>query len=483
MKRISFMPFARIVLLLAACATAPSIPEWVRQTPQPDSKYTYFVGSSSAMDSATAMNDATASLTAGIMQYMGVSISVSSSAEAKASLTDYQAQVTQTVKTESKGRLAGFEVVEKYVKKDSSSGRFTAHVLARYETKELQKEKARLEALFQEKLDAVSVPEQKGDAAASEGRELDAIRLYAEAMTAAAGSDIDNAQIKLERNAKKASAIASSLSLSIVSGSGAQVQLGGALPAMSAKLSANRGGSGHPVAGAPLVVAYPRKLSSGRVGTSTLQIFTDAEGNATFNVPSLDLAGKYRISVQIDYASISDILSSLPTWALPYSTAVEADLSGNVAYANYTVVSAAKSIPLVLAVRAGNVSAMASMDLGTFSSSLKESLVKQGFVMLDAAPPTGASPDMTQMRAAAPAGTQRFALASIEIGSVLKDGDYFIASVSGSMNVYDLAKSILLYSGSKSAQGMGLSESQAVSSALRTLGGQTFANELLSSLP
>jgi len=137
------------------------------------------------------------------MQYMGVSISVASSAEARASLSEYEAQITQTVKTEAKGRLSGFEVVEKFIEQDKKSGLYTVHVLARYETKELNKEKARMESLLKEKADAVAIPEQKGDAAANEGLLIDAIRAYAEAMSAAASSEVENAQIKLARNAKK----------------------------------------------------------------------------------------------------------------------------------------------------------------------------------------------------------------------------------------------------------------------------------------
>jgi len=483
MKKRTVVLVAAIVILASGCASAPKVPQWVLQTPQPDSTYTFFVGSSSGADIATTIGDATASLIAGIMKYMGVSISVSSSAEAKASLTDYQAQITQTVKTESKGRIVGFEVVEKYINKDAKSGLYTVHVLARYETKELQKEKARLEALFKEKMDAVVVPEQKGDAAAAEGRQLDAIRFYAEAMSAAGGSDIDNAQVKLERNAKKASAIAATLTLSIVSGSNAQIPLGGTLPTITARLMANRGGTLQPVAGAPLLIAYPRKLTSGRVGTATTQAFTDANGNAAFNVSAIDVAGKYRVSVQIDFASISDLFSSLPTWALPYSDAVEADLSGNVAYAAYSVVSAAKNIPMAIAVRANSQQAAISLDLSAFSASFKEALVKQGFVVADAAPPASSAPDIAQLRTLAPPSMQRFALASIDLGAVSKDGDYFIASVSGSMNVYDLVSGTTLYSASKSAQGMGASERDALSSALRTLAGQVFANDILGSLP
>jgi hypothetical protein len=158
---------------------------------------------------------------------MGFSVSVTSSTEARASIDEYQAQITQTVRTESKGRLVGFEVVEKYIRREPKTDRYTVHILARYETKELLKEKARIEALFQESLDAVAAPEARGDAAAAEGRLFDAIRAYAEAMSAAAASAIENAQLKLERNAKKASALAATLRLTRTSEQNASIDVAG----------------------------------------------------------------------------------------------------------------------------------------------------------------------------------------------------------------------------------------------------------------
>jgi hypothetical protein len=484
MKKRKYFGLMVVAILLSSCASAPSVPEWIRKTPEPDAKYTYFVGSSSAKDSATALNDATSSLIAGIMQFMGVSISVTSSAEARASLDDYQAQITQTVKTESTGRLAGFEVAEKYIQKDPKTGQYTVHVLARYETKELLKEKTRIESLFNEKIDAVAIPEQKGDAAASDRRLLDAIRSYAEAMTAAGGSDIENAQIKLERNAKKASGLAATLKLIVPSSQGASISVGGQLPSFHASLVANKGGIEQGVSGAPLIITYPRRLASGRIGTSTTQSFTDQNGNAIFEVPAIDIAGNYRVTIQLDFASISDLFASLPSWALPYSDVVESDLSGIVAYIHYKVISAAKNIPTAIAVYGKNPANAGKIDLGIFVGSLKEPLIKEGFVILDAeAPEVGGNPDIAQLKAAAPPQAQRFALITLDLVSVSKDGDYFIATTSGSMSVFDLTGGNTLYSASKNAQGMGLSETEAIANALKALGGQTFAKDLLSALP
>jgi len=346
LQRMRYTGLALAASLVLSCASAPSVPEWVVKTPASDSQYTYFTGSSSADDSATALNDATSSLIAGIMQYMGLSVSITSSAEARASLDEYQAQITQTVKTESKGRIVGFEVLEKYVRKDSTTGRYTAHILARYETRELLKEKARIEALFQESLDAVAVPEERGDAAATEGRLFDAIRAYAEAMSAAGGSEIENAQLKLERNAKKASAIAATLKLMTASEqSEMSIEVGDRLSPFTVRLVTNRAGKEEGVPGVPLIVTYPRRLTSGRVGTATTRVFTDERGTVTFEVPPIDIVGNYRVMVQLDFASVSDLLESLPWQALPYIDALENELSGIVVYIRYRVISETKDLP------------------------------------------------------------------------------------------------------------------------------------------
>jgi hypothetical protein len=343
-KRYGAMALA--AALAVGCSGLPSVPEWVTKTPTQDARYTYFIGSSSADDSATALNEARASLVVGIVQYMGLSISITSSAEARASLDEYQAQVTQTVRTESKGRLAGFEVVEKYIRKDAKTGRYTVHILARYETEELIREKARIEALLQESLDAVAAPEARGDAAAAEGRLFDAIRAYAEAMSAAGLSEIENAQIKLERNAKKASAIAATLRLTTASEQGPMsIELGRHLPPLAARVVTNRGGKEDGVPGVPLTITYPRRLASGRLGTATARVFTDEGGSARFEVPPVDVVGDYRVTLQLDFVSISDLLESLPPRALPYIDALEKELSSIVLYFRYRVISGAKDIP------------------------------------------------------------------------------------------------------------------------------------------
>ena len=99
MRRFGIAAVAAL-LVLSACATgAPSqgqaVPDWVLSTPKPDSANTYFVGQAPAPggDLATGTDDAAANLIASIMQYIGVKVSVDTSASARASLDSYSADI------------------------------------------------------------------------------------------------------------------------------------------------------------------------------------------------------------------------------------------------------------------------------------------------------------------------------------------------------------------------------------------------------
>jgi hypothetical protein len=65
----------------------------------------------------------------------------------------------------------------------------------------------------------------------------------------------------------------------------------------------------------------------------------------TFEVPPIDIVGNYRVMVQLDFASVSDLLESLPSRTLPYIDALENELSGVVVYIRYRVISGTKDVP------------------------------------------------------------------------------------------------------------------------------------------
>ena len=211
---IVFAVTVAVVMSIVSCVSTPPqspaakvAPDWTLTTPAPDGTYTYFVSSSSdsAGDAALATEDAANALISQIVRYMGVEITVETSGVAKGTLDSYSAEVTNAVKQTGSGRVSGFTIKDRHEVRDGSL--VTVYILAQYVTADLNKEKARIAAIFQEKIDAVAKPEKAGDEAASDGRLFDAVKSYVEAAVAASGSDVENADIKMERTMNKARAI------------------------------------------------------------------------------------------------------------------------------------------------------------------------------------------------------------------------------------------------------------------------------------
>ncbi len=483
-----FAAGAFILALLASCATSPGLPEWVLSTPPADGATTYFTGSSTQADLGTAVNDASANLIAGIMQYMGVTVNVKTSATAKASLDAYSAEIRQTVETESSNRLAGFQVRQKYVKTDKASGRVTVHILASYATAELEKEKARIAALFQEKLDAVARPEAEGDELAASGRLFEAVVKYIEAMAAASGSDIENAGIKVERNANKARSLVSTFDFMVSDGAELTGRLG-ERPAkpLAIRLMAGRGGQRAPVPGASLSVAYPRRLPSGQVGSRTEGLLTDASGAAYFQLPAPDFIGRSKISVRLDLSSSLELLSGLEGRFEAACSALEEEILSKSGSLAYIVESAAASLPMGAFIldfdESGALSPFKAMEEG-----LIEGLTREGFSMRTI--PLDASllglPDekiLSRARILAPSGTVRLVWGSAKIDALRQDGAFFVAQASASVKVADMATGRILYAAAKSRQALASDEGSARRNALRDLGFQVFGKDIAANLP
>ena len=81
-------------------------------------------------------------------------ITAQTTATAKASLQSYQTDLQQTLTSTSSGRVTGLEITEKW--SEPRDGGTTMYVLARYAKNDLNREKRRLEEIFQEKIEAIS---------------------------------------------------------------------------------------------------------------------------------------------------------------------------------------------------------------------------------------------------------------------------------------------------------------------------------------
>lgn len=488
-KRIAIVAFASI--LLAACASAPQYtqaPEWTLTTPEANATHTYFVASSSDSngDTALATEDAAISLISQITRYMGVDISVATTGVAKGTLDSYQADVTSVVKQAGSSKVSGFSIKDRYVVREGSM--VTVYVLAQYVTNDLNKEKARIAALFKEKVDAVAKPEAAGDAAVESGRHFDAIKNYIEAAVAASGSDIDNASIKLERNINKARTVLGMLRFIRIDAP-LTASLGKDMPRpFQARLVYGEGDRALGIPGAELYVSYQRRQSSGRLVSRTERVMSDEKGLVSFTPPPPDFVGKASLSFSLNLDSTRELLDKIPATYTALVEAASDDMARRTVSFDYVIASAARSIPTgVTIVDLGDNGKPVTTTVaqgGLFESLAKEKF-KAGLAPLN--PTMVAELDDAAVLKAAKAqygsGLARLIYGVAKIESTVKDGTMWQASARMTVRCVEFSTGNILYSVDKTAIAVASDEATAKRSALLLVARDAVAKDLMANLP
>lgn len=485
---------AMAVFFLVSCVSSPKAqgkaPDWALTTPSPDGTYTYFVGYSSDPngDAALAAEGATANLLSSIMNYIGVKITVDSSATARASYDSYQADIVQTVKTQSTNRLAGFTVQERHQIKDKKTGRVTVYILASYVTKDLEAEKTRIQKVFQEQIDAVAVPERRGQAQEAEGRCFDAIQSYIEAAVAASGADIDNADIKMERNVNNARRVLSRVRF-VASSPVPTAGLGRPFSGpFKAKLVYGENDSAPGIPGAEVFVTYQVRQSSGRVTGKTERAVSDSSGVLSFTPPPPNFVGQAKIVMRLNLDSSLALLDKFPARFEAHRQSLEAELRGRSVEFPYTVASMAKDAATGIALIELDESG-AVLPSSLAQSGLLEALIKEKFkaqaAPLDSATVAGGDDAavLAAARAAYKAKFARVVAGAARIEGVRKDGANFMVSVKASVKCWDLVTGEILYSAEKAYTGVGPDEAAARRASLQQLGRNVLGKDLMANLP
>ncbi len=487
---IAIIVASSVLALTVACATSSGTPSWVLQTPPPDSANTYFTGTAIGPDMATASGDATANLIAGIMQYMGVSVKVNTEATAKATVDSYTAEIRQSVETQTTNRLTGFQIKQKYVQKDPKTGRTTVHILASYITADLNREKQRIVEIFAAPNREFAKIEAEADGFAADGRGVEAVRRYIDAMYFAMSPNVDNAEIKLKGVANKARSVLAGMRFVLPGGPEFRANLGStpSAPFTLRLVSGSKGFGESGIAGAALNVSYPKKQVNGRMGTKTMTGTTDATGAISVSLPAPDFVGKGKITAQLDLSSAIEVLDGISGVYESVKAAVEDDIRSKSVDVSYVVVSNARSIPTgIFAVDTDEKGRLIGSD--AMQSGIVEILGKEGFslrvVPIDPAYAATMSDDriLAAARQVSQGGFERFAYGVAKVESVRKDGSFYIVSVSGRFKVVELATGKILYASDKSSQTVGADEQSARRAALRELGTKAFGPDLATSLP
>lgn len=481
------LTIAVVSVALFSCASAPSrataapvktAPAWTLETPAPDAKYTYFVGYADGDGAGAATDAASSTLVAEILRYIGVTITADSTATARSTLDSFQADLVQTVTQTSTSRVAGFQIMEKYVA-DRAAGGVTVHILGRYVTTDLNAEKRRIAGIFQEKIDAVAIPEAEGDDLLADGDVVAAARKFIQAAVAASGSDVENATIKLERNINKAKDALSRVTLEkltdrLETAPGAVF----ASPFKAAVKSAGR-----PLAAVPILVGYQAKLANGKVTTRTASVLSDATGLVSFDHPAPDFVGKATLTMRLDLSSSTEAFVGLGDRYAAMVAGLEDEIAAKRVSFTYSVVSAARSIPTAVWIADTETDGTTS---GVTSSALLQVLAKNGFIAFAASlAPEGLGSDavLGAARAALAGKARRLAWGTTRVISVKDDSGKKVATVSAEIKVADLETGRLLYSAVKQVPALGGTEREAADAARRTLGGQVIGEDLAANLP
>jgi hypothetical protein len=485
-----------LLAALLGCSSAPPAaqapeaeaapPAWVINPPESDAQYMYFTGSggSSTGNLSEAEEGARGAVLDEIMRYLGVRVTSETTATARASLDSYQADVVQQLTSRSSGRVAGLEITEKWL--DQRDSGVTVYLLARYDKADLLKEKRRLEEAFQERIQAISGPEQEAKSLESEGRLFEAALRYLDAAAAAFKSDLENAQVKYERNLNQAASALRRLSLvklndNLSTYAGEEFDQPFSLKVVDGSTEQDPG-----VPEAAIRVVYKVMRDSGKSAVRSTQLKTDAEGVLRFQLPAPEFVGKESVTMSLDIADALEVLQDVPEDLYSQVESLEQLAAKKSCSFSYESLSMAAVVPTGVAVFDLDASG-SPIALTETSAGLLERLSQAQYhvVSLAAAVTNIVGRSDAQVTSFLKSNFQgqvrRVIFGSASISDHTQDKDYAIIQVTGTLKVVDLETGQILLAVNKSKRAQGTSTAAALSAAFKKLGedlGDAVINEL-----
>jgi len=481
---------ALAVGLLTGCAGSPAAhdrdaPDWVIEPPRGDAEYEYFVaaGSSPSGDPAEAEERASGSMIDEIVRMLGVRVTSTTTATARASLEQFETDVQQQIMQRAEARLAGFRVIDRF--RHDRGTAVTVYLLGRYERGALDAERERLQALFQEREDAIAEPERQARRLELAGDPFAALGKYLEAAQAAASSELENAEIRAERNLNEARRLVSAMQL---------VKRNDNLAATvrdpfdeAFELEVVAGGAGVP--GARVRVTYQEARADGRPGMRTRAATSDDNGRVRFMHPVPRTVGSGTVTMVLDLDPYLVPLRELEHAFQPQIDGLRRTAVRSQATFRYEVASAAHTVPTGIMVldrdRAGNP--VATGATGGTHAGILEALRRAEFAVrslaIDELHLAGGdhSEALRVVREQYSGAVERLVLGEARIEE-FTESDGVIVRVSGSITVLDVESGAVLHSSSAAQRSRANSAEGAVAAAFRSLG-ERFGEELASTLP
>lgn len=479
-----------LAVILFGCASAPEstepteAPDWVLGAPPQEAGYAFFVGAGTDDQGRIAAAEESASLSMidSIVRYLGVEITSQSTAEARATLDEFEAEVTQQIRQESEARLEGFQLVDRFVDRRGDS--VTVYLLGRYEERALEAERRRLRGLFEEQIALVEEPAGEARRLLSAGDYFQAAQKFLDAAAAAASSNIRNADVKFTENIRSAREVVSSFEF---------VKQNDDLSTFVAEpftdrfvAQLRRSDNGRPVPNAKIVASYRERLQNGRMGIRTASLRTDADGYVSFAPAPPRAVGEWSLTMSLD---LTDQLSPLDAVRGDDARFVD-DLRDSIASQRtvftYQVLSRSRSVPTGVLIAdtdiAGNILGSNATAAGVVQFLTDADFNVQLLPVDSRLLLSGEIPEVVRrIRTEVSGSVDRVILGIVGIEE-FQEVDGVLVKVSGSVSAVDLNTGEVLYSTSTFQRSRGNSANSAISAAFRSMGLKV-GEEMVNNLP
>ncbi|MBN2535404.1 MAG: hypothetical protein JXB88_21175 [Spirochaetales bacterium] len=497
--RLLFILLISFIFISSGCVGSPepnnntsdgesvqSAPDWFFSPPDEDEKYKYFIGSgtSESGNISEAEDNAIRDLMDSIIMFIGVEVDSETTATAKASLDEFSSDISQTVKTKGSARVSGFEVREKLPHKEGE--KLTIYLLARYEKKELEKERKRIKEIFQKKYDAVNIPMEKGDESLAAKKYYDAAIKYIEAAGAAATSTIPNADILFKEAIDKAKSAIENINLIKINdnlkGLAGQSFAEPFMVVVAAGTSENDPG----IPDIVLEIGYKEMTKQGKLQIRSQKMKTDENGMISFNHPIPNFVGSETVRMSLDMESYLE-----PLWEVPYQYDEIVDglgslIAGKKIVFEYMVDSNAKNIMTGIVILDLDINASSLKKTDT-AASLLSTLSSEGFkVKLLSLNPAELNEKsdfdiINVLVAKFSTDVERAIFGTTRVLNFNKRDGKILAKCSGTVQVVDLDTGEILLTVVKSVNAMGTDEAGAQAAGFTRIGneiGEEIKNKL-----
>lgn len=463
-----------LLLTAGGCISAP---EWVEIPPDDTAVEVFFTGSGSdpGGDAAKAVDAAENSLLAAVTRYLGVRISTESTVQTRATVSSYQAEISELISEESDAFVSDLRIIDKHTTRNRD-GTIIVHLLGSYQKDALLAEKERIAALFAERIEAVAGPERQGDAETAAGETYKAAVSYLNSAAAALESPIDNADIIFRRVMLKAVDSISGITVEKVSSpktAGVGKEIAGDFSVMV------RSPAGV-LAGVPFEVTWIDAKPRGRVGLSSGLVISGTGGLAVFSHPAPVITGENTVFFSLTFAPQLEPLKSATGEADEIIRSFERAVAQKSVEFTFQVLSESMGFDTaVYVVENGGPG-------GATESGISASLSEAGFSIV----PFMGDRYLLEMDAAGFIKTvrderlteaKRIVYGSAGVVGTPNDGGVYLAEVTAQLQVVDVESGTIVYTIEGVRTGRGRSRNAAIAAAFRELGeqlGAALAREL-----